>query len=199
MTKPPPTKVSVTKGLPYAGHENEDLNIVLVEQVASTLWALSTQPEGIEKAITAAIIQLREIKAGDVIEGMIAAQMIASHSAALECYRRAMLKEQTTQARAVNLSQANKSSRTFAALLEALNRHRGKGQPQVVRVERVTVEAGGQAVVGNVSTGGRGSSKAEGQPHEQYPPAVTHAPGRAVLGDVEAHAEPVPRARRQRA
>ena len=43
-----------------------------------------------------------------------------------------------------NLNQANKLSRTFATLLEALNRHRGKGQ-QKVTVEHVHVHAGGQA------------------------------------------------------
>ena len=34
-------------------------------------------------------------------------------------------------------------------MLEALDRKRGKG-PQVVRVERVVVNEGGQAIVGNV-------------------------------------------------
>jgi hypothetical protein len=47
------------------------------------------------------------------------------------------------------LSQANKLSRTYATLLEALNRHRGKGQ-QKVTVEHVHVHSGGQAVVGTV-------------------------------------------------
>ena len=46
-------------------------------------------------------------------------------------------------------------SRSFAVLLEALNRHRGKGQ-QKVTVEHVTVNAGGQAIVGAVATPGRG-------------------------------------------
>lgn len=45
-----------------------------------------------------------------------------------------------------------KTARTFAAQMEALKRYRSKGQ-QVVRVERVTVEAGAQALVGNVETG----------------------------------------------
>ena len=36
-----------------------------------------------------------------------------------------------------NLSQANKLSRTYAVLLDALNRHRGKGQ-QKVTVERTS-------------------------------------------------------------
>lgn len=39
--------------------------------------------------------------------------------------------------------------------MDTLNRYRSKGQ-QVVRVERVTVESGGQAIVGTVENGGRG-------------------------------------------
>ena len=45
-----------------------------------------------------------------------------------------------------------------AVLLEALNRRRGKGQ-QKVTVEHVTVNAGGQAVVGSVTTQGRGAGR----------------------------------------
>jgi hypothetical protein len=49
------------------------------------------------------------------------------------------------------LSQANKLSRTYAVLLDALNRHRGKGQ-QKVTVKHVHVHSGGQAIVGTVET-----------------------------------------------
>ena len=49
----------------------------------------------------------------------------------------------------------NKLSRTYATLLEALNRHRGKGQ-QKVTVEHVHVHPGGQAVVGAVEPPGAG-------------------------------------------
>ena len=86
---------------------------------------------------------------------MIAAQLLACHNAAMECYRRAVHGEQTFVGRSENLSQANKLSRSFATLLEALNRHRGKGQ-QKVTVEHVHVHAGGQAVVGMVGTPGGG-------------------------------------------
>ena len=83
----------------------------------------------------------------------------------MECYRRAMLGEQSLQGRSENLSQANKLSRTYSTLLEALNRHRGKGQ-QKVTVEHVHVHAGGQAVVGTVETQGGGDiRKSEDQPH----------------------------------
>jgi hypothetical protein len=90
---------------------------------------------------------------------MMAAQLIAAHNAAMECYRRAMLGEQQSfEGRRENLAQANKLSRTYAVLLEALNRHRGKGQ-QKVTVEHVHVHAGGQAVVGVVDNPERGSER----------------------------------------
>src|SRR5262249_31845445 len=59
--------------------------------------------------------------------------------------------EQTFEGRRENLAQANKLSRTYATLLEALNRHRGKGQ-QRVTVEHVHVHSGGQAVAEIVSS-----------------------------------------------
>src|SRR6187200_927535 len=91
----------------------------------------------------------------------------------MESYRRAMIGEQTFEGRRENLAQANKLSRTYAALVEALNRHRGKGQ-QKVTVEHVHVHAGGQAVVGVVEhPGGGEQGKAEEQPHAKK---ITHAP-----------------------
>ena len=66
-----------------------------------------------------------------------------------------MLGEQNFEGRRENLSQANKLSRTYAALIEALNHHRGKGQ-QKVTVEHVHVHSGGQAVVGAVGGPGGG-------------------------------------------
>jgi len=51
---------------------------------------------------------------------------------------------------------AAKVMRTFTAQLEALGRLRGEGTKQVVRVEHVHVETGGQAIVGIVKGGGGG-------------------------------------------
>jgi hypothetical protein len=75
------------------------------------------------------------------------------HNAAMECYRRGMIGEQSFEGRRENLSQANKLSRTYAVLLDALNGHRGKGQ-QKVTVEHVHVHSGGQAIVGMVEQSG---------------------------------------------
>src|SRR5262249_60024903 len=98
-------------------------------------------------------------------------------SGAMECYRRAVPGEQILEGGRENLNQANKLSRTWATLLDALNNHRGKGQ-QKVTVEHVHVHAGGQAVVGTIERPGGGDrGKTEEQPHaKQIAPELTHAP-----------------------
>jgi hypothetical protein len=119
---------------------------------------------------------------------MIAAQLIATHNATMECYRRAMIAEQTLEARRENLNQANKLARTYATLIEALNRHRGKGQ-QKVTVEHVHVHAGGQAVVGMVEArGGGDGGRSEEQPHAKQ---IAHAPQPAMRSP-DKEREPVP-------
>jgi hypothetical protein len=57
-------------------------------------------------------------------EGMIASQMLACHDATMECYAHALNSYVTSSLRREHLSQANKRSRTYAVLLDALNRHR---------------------------------------------------------------------------
>jgi hypothetical protein len=110
------------------------------------------------------------------LEGMLAAQLIACHSAAMECNRRAMNSQ--LPARDYHLNQANKLSRTYATILESLNKHRGKGQ-QKVTVEHVHVHQGGQAIVGHVNTRGRGMKrKTEGQPHAKATSDVRESPMR---------------------
>ena len=97
----------------------------------------------------------------DPVEGLLAAQMVAVHEASMECFRRAALPEQIFAGRELGLKYGDKLARTYAALVETLDRHRGKGQ-QVVRVEHVTVQAGGQAIVGAVTQGGGGGHRKRG-------------------------------------
>jgi hypothetical protein len=130
-----------------------------------TLWLKNSDAEDSRRQRHAAVDALIGIKPADELEGMIASQLLAAQNAAMECYRRAMIGDQTFEGRRENLSQANKLSRTYAVLLDTLNRHRGKGQ-QKVTVEHVHVHAGGQAVVGSVATAGGGDrAKSEDQAH----------------------------------
>ena len=147
------------------GSQSDEWNVVLANQALSSVWFTRSHEHFQERQRSATGAALVGIAPRDEMEGMIAAQLIAAHNAAMECYRRAMIPEQTFEGRRENLNQANKLSRTYGALLETLNRHRGKGQ-QTVTVEHVHVHAGGQAVVGLVEeTGGGERLKSEKQPH----------------------------------
>jgi hypothetical protein len=64
----------------------------------------------------------------DAIEEMVAAQMLACHDAAMDCFKNASRDGLSRALSQDYLNQGGKLSRTFAMLLDALNRHRGKGQ-----------------------------------------------------------------------
>ena len=110
------------------------------------------------RRLRAALAVMKGIEPGDILEDMAAAQLVAAHHAAMQAYGRAAQPDQPFAVWRESLNQANRLSRTFAAMLEALNRHRGKSGQQTVRVEHVTVNEGGQAIVGAVETGGRGEA-----------------------------------------
>jgi hypothetical protein len=94
------------------------------------------------------------------------------------------------EVRNANLTHANRLSRAYASLLEAFNRHRGKGQ-QKVTVEHVNVHEGGQAIVGNVQQGGGSEKKEKEQPRAK---AIPHAPQPEMRRE-DTKREPVPRSR----
>src|SRR5947209_2052950 len=173
------------------GSRSDHWNHVLASQAIQTLWLKHSDKESCDQQYSATVAALIGIGPRDELEAMIAAQLIAARSAAMEGYRRAMLFEQTFGGRRENLSQANKLSRTYAALLDALNRHRGKGQ-QKVTVEHVHVDSGGQAIVGTVERlPSTNSSRSENQHDARQ---ITHAPQPAMRSP-NAEREPVPVAR----
>lgn len=92
----------------------------------------------------------------DSAEALLLTQMAAIHHATMMLARRLNhvdnIRQQDAAERALN-----KLGRTYAAQMDTLKRYRSKGQ--TVRVERVTVESGGQAVVGNVNRGGAHDEK----------------------------------------
>ena len=176
-----------------SGSDAAEFSFVLANQVAGAL-AYGADPDPVMKGTQqlAAFAALAGARPADPLEGMLAAQMVALHHAAMECLRRAHLPEQASEVRQANLTQAGKLSRTYATLLEALDKRRGKGQPQVVRVERVNVEAGGQAIVGAVSHPGRGGGgDGAGTDGRARARALTHAPEPALRG-ADPEREPVP-------
>lgn len=111
--------------------------------------AASQGREPDEAGINFALSVINGIGPRDEIEAMLGAQMAAVHMATMTFARRLAHVENIPQQDAAERA-LNKLARTFTTQVEALKRYRSDGQ-QTVRVERVTVEAGGQAVVGAVS------------------------------------------------
>ncbi len=100
---------------------------------------------------------MKGIAPKDTVEAMLAAQMAAVHMATMTFARRLAhvdnIPQQDSAERAFN-----KLARTFTRQMEALKRYR-TGSQHNVTVEHVTVNEGGQAIVGNVAQGGRGDGK----------------------------------------
>ena len=156
------------------GTENSALMVRLIHQTLRASWVPeNANQEELEKYIQSAIALLKGIKPTNEIEGMLAAQMVATHSAAMECLRRAMLQGQTFEGRDQNLKHAAKLLAIYGHQMDALNKNRGKGQ-QKVTVEHVHVEAGGQAVVGHVETTPNGP-RTVGDAHDA-PKAISNTP-----------------------
>jgi hypothetical protein len=97
---------------------------------------------------------IRDLAPRDPVERMLAVQMAATHVATIRAARRLAHSENLHQVNAHYVG-FNKLARTFTAQVEALRKHRTGGE-QRVTVQHVNVSDGGQAIVGNVSTGGEG-------------------------------------------
>jgi hypothetical protein len=149
--RPPILTMNPPNGLKaMAGSDWPEFNDVLLK---STITAVAnTDPDALPQRVAAVSAALAAFKPVNEIEGMIAAQAVALHHAAMECLRRAMLPGQPFEAAQGLRKAAANASRTFVELLAALDRRRGKGGQQVVRVEHVHVHRGAQAIVGNVKT-----------------------------------------------
>jgi hypothetical protein len=183
---------------PMTGSASGCFNLRLLNQLWRAMCAVGPHDDAWHEELGQRATRgaLLGIAPRDPLEGMLAAQMLAIHDTAMECLRRAHIPDQTFEGRQANLAQANKLVRSYAGLLEALNKHRGKGQ-QVVRVEHVTVQAGGQAIVGAVSQGGGDGGGSDERSHAKGAAALAHAP-ECPLRCPDPQGDPVPLARGER-
>ena len=137
----------------FGGSRSDKFNGVLINAMARTGWFPPGQTdEACSQQMFAAVAALRAFKPTDEIEGMLAAQTVAMHFGAMECFRRAMVYDQQPEVASKLRKDGANLARGMTDMLEALDRKRGKG-PQIVRVERVIVHEGGQAIVGSVQGG----------------------------------------------
>src|ERR1700720_2914533 len=91
-----------------SGSDSPDFSKFLIDQVA---FVLGREPDDFDewgRQTEATLAAIVGIKPRDEIEGMLVAQLIASHNAGMECYRRAMFRNQTFDGRHENLKQTTK-------------------------------------------------------------------------------------------
>ena len=109
-----------------------------------------------EDALNFMLSVVTGIKPKDQLEAMLAAQMAATHTATMTFARR-LANVETIEQRDSAERALNKLARTFAMQMEALKRYRTGGE-QKVTVQHVSVNEGGQAIVGNVNQAASGTA-----------------------------------------
>ena len=121
----------------------------LIKQIA----ILGSQGNAIDEDASNFVLGFMDsMKPRDAAEALLFAQMAAVHQATMMMARRLTHVENIPQQDAAERA-LNKLARTYSKQIDTLHRYRKSGK-QVVRVERVNVESGGQAIVGVVSHGG---------------------------------------------
>jgi hypothetical protein len=115
------------------------------------------------KRLNAFLALLDGFSPANEVEALLLAQMAATHDLGMEMAFRAKQADWPQQTEALG-NLAVKFTRTFALQVDALAKLR-RGGEQRVKVEHVHVYPGGQAIVGDVRTGGGVLPKGEEQPH----------------------------------
>ena len=126
----------------------------------------------------------------DQVEAMLAAQMAAVHQAILTLAPRLAQADTIDQQDSAERA-FNKLVRSFAAQMEALKRYRTGGE-QKVTVQHVSVNEGGQAIVGNVT---QAAHRAGPENAANSPPALSHSkePPMAIIGETARAPAPLER------
>lgn len=143
------------------GSKVSSFNNAMLRRTLSTVWCFKGEKDDQKRMMAAAYAAMAAFKPTNEIEGMLAAQAVAMHFGAMECFRRSIIGEQPPDIASKLRKDGANLARGMVDMLDALDRKRGKG-PQVVRVERVVVNEGGQAIVGNVQPAATGPAKGEG-------------------------------------
>jgi hypothetical protein len=164
------------------GTGDYEFSIGLLTQLADVSGKMSSKQE-----LNFLVSMVEGIGPRDETEAMLATQMAAIHNATMVAVRRLAQVENIAQQDSAS-NMLNKLARTFASQLEALKRYRSAGE-QTIKVQHVTVNDGGQAIVGNVNQGGGGAAKTEGQPHG---PSTSNERRPALLRQEQTLPSPLP-------
>ena len=153
------------------GTTSHDFMCTAFGQLLDSLSPRDAVPK--ETEINAALAIVGGVQPTNETEALLASQMASTHALAMTLLGRARRADLLNQVEAHG-GLAVKLLRTFSMQAETLAKLR-RGGGQTVRVEHVHVHPGGQAIVGNVVTGGGQPLKSEEQPHAKPIAALAHA------------------------
>lgn len=105
------------------------------------------KPDAVNLAFMIAMVE--SIRPRDAIEAMLVAQMVSVHVTAMRCAHHLACAEDVVQQESAGRT-LGRLARTFPAQIETLNRYRNNSAPAVT-VQNVSVQDGGNAIVGNVT------------------------------------------------
>lgn len=95
------------------------------------------------------VSMIRSIAPRDSIEAMLVSQMVCVHMAAMRSACRLACTDDIPQQESITRA-LSRLTRTFAAQIEALGRHRGNDE-RAITVQNLSVQDGGKAIVGHVT------------------------------------------------
>lgn len=133
-------------------NHTDDLTVKMMIDLATSM---PSQTLKIPSALKAVLNGANHTNPADPVEALLLTQMLTCHEHALDMLRKST-KASFGEAAQTWLKLANSLMATYTKQLEVLARYQ-RGATQKVIVEHVTVEAGGQAAIGNISGGGGAS------------------------------------------
>ena len=151
--KEPGLPVEAAATTPLAGSTNNERRpaVDLVEHQLNTSVTRNYNQETGSKLRKGTFDLYSRLAPRDAIDSMLAGAMVGLSNATMDCFDRA---NWSGRARELNLRYGIKGAATLADLSKLYDSRRGRGG-QNVTVGKVNVEAGGQAIVGNIETGER--------------------------------------------
>lgn len=171
-------KVEATK------EQHKVLSDPLLRHTADRLVTVMRRPQAetaTKNELEFGINALVGLKPENTAEVLLCTQMVAVHEVTMEMLTRAKMADGLVQMQefgALATKLLSMFERQYTTLMKV------RRPQQTVRVEHISVNAGAQAVIGNVNTGARGLGQNEGQPHATISPtAPVVGPGGSMLGE----------------
>ena len=145
--------------------------LAVTQSLRSAAWQYLDQPDVTRMIGEGAVDLYQGLEPKNGLEAAISMLLVGVTNAALDCTSiAARISPQDMEARELNLRCGFKGAQVAAQLAETLQKIRGNA-PKDVKVGQVNVESGGQAIVGNVSGGGK-DIDGEASPKPKKPKAA---------------------------